>query len=53
MMGVNYSTADVGYASTGSNTYNITVQAIAPNAEVGKAVVNSIAEYERLAGTRR
>ncbi|MBD8466789.1 hypothetical protein IFU30_10970 [Plantibacter sp. CFBP 8798] len=34
----------------GGNTYNVTVQAVAPNAEVGRAVVESIEEFERLNG---
>ena len=42
----------VPIASQGGNTYNITVQAVAPNAEVGRAVAQSIAEYERTAGRR-
>lgn len=36
----------------GGNNYTITVQAVAPNAEVGKAVVDSISEYERFNGGR-
>lgn len=35
------------------NTYQITVQAVAPSAEVGRAVVTAIEDYERLGGTRR
>lgn len=43
----------VGGVGTGnSNTYNITVQAVAPNAEVGRAVVDAIAQYERFNGGR-
>jgi len=41
-----------GIASQTGNTYNITVQAVAPNAEVGRAVAASIAEYERISGRR-
>ena len=36
----------------GGNNYQITVQAIAPNAEVGRAVVKSISDYERANGKR-
>ena len=34
----------------GGNTYNITVQAVSPNAEVGRAVVEAITEYEQAGG---
>jgi len=34
------------------NTYEITLQAIAPNAEVGRAVLDAIDSYERLRTTR-
>lgn len=36
-----------GHAPTG-NTYNITIQAVAPNAEVGRAVTAAIDAYERV-----
>jgi hypothetical protein len=42
-----------GSGASQGNTYNITVQAVSPNAEVGKAIVNSIREYERIGGSRR
>jgi len=45
-------TGTPGNAFNTGNTYNITVQAVAPNAEVGRAVAQSIAEYERTAGRR-
>jgi hypothetical protein len=50
----NISTTPVGGSSgfSGGNTYNITVQAVAPNAEVGKAIKQAIASYENLSGTR-
>lgn len=43
-----------GYRASafGGNTYAITVQAIAPNAEVGRAVVAAINDYERIGGSR-
>ena len=34
----------------GGNRYDITVQAVAPSAEVGRAVVEAIADYERAGG---
>ncbi|AQX81479.1 hypothetical protein BWO91_17280 [Plantibacter flavus] len=37
----------------GGRTYNIKVEAIAPNAEVGRAVVEAIDEFERQNGTDR
>lgn len=36
----------------GTTNYNITVQAVSPNAEVGKAIVDSINEYQRFSGGR-
>ena len=43
-----------GYAGFGAsplgNTYNITVQAVSPNAEVGRAVVEAIRDYENAGG---
>lgn len=39
-------------ASTVGNTYNLTVQAVAPGAEVGRAVVDAIDAYERLRSTQ-
>lgn len=41
-----------GSSFGGGNNYNVTVQAIAPNAEVGRAVVEAISDYERNGGTR-
>jgi hypothetical protein len=46
----NYGTG-VGSSMAG-NTYNITVQAIAPNSEVGRTIVEAINEYERTSGRR-
>lgn len=34
------------------NSYSVTVQAVAPNAEIGRAVVEAIDEYERFNGKR-
>jgi phage-related protein len=43
--------APAGYrAGGGGRQYTITVQAIAPNAEVGRAVVQAIDDYERIGG---
>ena len=46
------SSSMVPIASQTGNTYNITVQAVAPNAEVGRAIVQSISDYERTSGRR-
>jgi phage-related minor tail protein len=40
-----------GFGGAG-NTYNITVQAVAPNSEVGRTIVEAINEYERTSGRR-
>lgn len=37
----------------GGNSYSVTVQAVAPNAEVGRAVVEAIEEFERLGGSKK
>lgn len=42
--------AAAGAGSLASRVYQITVQAVAPAAEVGRAIVESIEEYERLNG---
>ncbi len=46
--------APTGYraSSAGGNTYKINVSAIAPNAEVGRAVVAAIDDFERVSGRR-
>lgn len=41
------------YAGGGGNVYQITVQAIAPGYEVGRAIVEAIDDYERIGGRRR
>ncbi|MCD5345049.1 tape measure protein [Agromyces sp. S2-1-8] len=46
--------AGIGAAGgRGGNTYQVTVQAVAPNAEVGRAVVEAIDEFERFNGGNR
>lgn len=46
--------APTGYlaGAAGGRSYSITVQAVAPNAEVGRAVVQAIDDYERFGGRR-
>lgn len=42
----------VGFNAFPASTVNISVNAVAPSAEVGRAVVQAIQDYERVGGTR-